>query len=75
LVYTYKKREGAYQWDNNSPVLAYKPVHLIDARVSYSRKWLNVYIDANNLLDYEYYEFGFVEQPGRWLSTGVKLSF
>jgi vitamin B12 transporter len=75
LVYTYKKREGAYQWDNDSPVLAYKTVHLIDARVSYSRKWLNVYIDANNLLDYEYYEFGFVEQPGRWLSTGVKLSF
>ncbi|MGK0138310.1 MAG: vitamin B12 transporter, partial [Algoriphagus sp.] len=75
LVYTYKKREGAYQWDKDSPVLTYEPVHLVDARVNYSMKWLDVYIDVNNLLDYSYYEFGFVEQPGRWLSTGIKFSF
>jgi vitamin B12 transporter len=73
--YTFKKREGSFQWDAASPIQFYKPVHLLDLRISYAKNRFTAFLDANNLLNYQYVEFGFVEQPGRWLSTGVKMSF
>lgn len=73
--YTFKMREGDFRWDAESPLQNYKPVHLVDVRVDYTRDRFKVFIDANNLLNYEYFEFGFVEQPRRWLSGGVKLTF
>jgi vitamin B12 transporter len=75
VVYTFKKREGSYQWDNTSPIILYKPVNLVDVRINYNKKWFNLYLDINNALNYQYFDFGFVEQPGRWISGGTKMSF
>lgn len=75
IFYTYKKREGEYQWDASSPSLNYKPVHLLDARLDFSIRRFNAFIVGNNVLNYHFFEFGFVEQPGRWLNGGVKLAF
>ncbi|MCR9063578.1 MAG: TonB-dependent receptor [Cytophagales bacterium] len=73
--YTFKQREGSYQWDSTSPILDYRPVNLLDVRIDYRYRFAEVYLDLKNLLDYSYYEFGFVEQPGRWMSVGIKLKF
>lgn len=71
--YTYKARLGTYQFKGTDPVLPYKPIHLIDTRLNYGFKKFSVFMDATNLFDKSYYEFGFVEQPGRWLSGGISV--
>ena len=75
IWYTFKKREGTYQWDNTRAPEFYKPVHLIDLRLKHQFKKHSLFFDINNLLNYKYYEFGFVEQPGIWASGGIILNF
>ena len=75
LWYTYKKREGTYQWDNTRAPEFYKPVHLVDLRLKHQLKKHSLFFDINNLLNYKYYEFGFVQQPGIWVSGGIILNF
>jgi vitamin B12 transporter len=72
--YTYKQREGSYQLNKNTANIAYEPINLVDARLNYSIKYLRIYIDGTNLLNKTYYEFGFVEQPRRWISAGISLT-
>lgn len=75
IWYTFKKREGTYQWDNTRAPEFYKPVHLIDLRLKHQFKKHSLFFDINNLLNYKYYEFGFVQQPGIWTSGGIILNF
>ncbi len=75
LRYTYKQREGSYQWDNDTPPVNYRPVNLLDTQIGYAYRNWSFQASINNLLNYSYYEFGFVEQPGRWLSALVKFNF
>ncbi|SOE22723.1 iron complex outermembrane recepter protein [Spirosomataceae bacterium TFI 002] len=75
LWYTFKDRQGSYQFSANEPVIPYENVHLVDLRLAYSFKGIRFFADVNNLLDYKYFEFGFVEQPGRWISTGLSYAF
>lgn len=75
IWYTFKKRMGQYQWDNATPPQNYKPVHLIDTRLQYSKNNFRAFLDGNNLLNYEYFEHGFVAQPRRWISAGMSYVF
>lgn len=75
LNYTFKKRLGSFQLDATSPLLTYDPVHLVDTRLSWKKSQTQIFIDCNNLLNQNYYEFGFVEQPRRWVSAGLNLKF
>ena len=50
-----------------------KPYSLLDAKLSYSRPVIEVYLRANNLLGREYYDFGDIPQPGLWFMAGVTL--
>lgn len=71
--YTFKKRQGTYQLDTQSPSQLFDPIHLVDARLQYSKSKFSISIDALNLLNRVYYEFGFVEMPKRWVSTNLTL--
>lgn len=75
IWYTFKDRQGTYQFTANEPIIPYENVHLLDIRLAYSFKGIRLFADANNLLNYKYFEFGFVEQPGRWISTGLSYAF
>ena len=75
LWYTLKIREGNYQWDNNSPILAYPKVNLFDTRFAYKIKKNRIFLDINNLFNLTYFEHGFVELPGRWISLGLNLNY
>lgn len=57
----------SYRWQERTGT--YKPYSLVDARLSW--KWF--YINAENLLDHTYYDYGDIPQPGLWLRAGVKL--
>lgn len=72
--YTYKQREGQYQWNASAKTLNYSPVNLLDARLNFTQKYFRIFIDGTNLLNKTYYEYGFVEQPRRWVSGGISIS-
>lgn len=70
--YTLKNRAGQYSWDNNTPPVNYGAFSLVDIRAAYRLKQLTFTLDVNNLLDEKYFEHGFVAQPPRWITGGVK---
>lgn len=74
IWYTAKDRLGEFQLDAASPLLPYKPVYLLDIRLSLQKKYFTVYLDGSNVLNHEYEEFGFVKQPGRWINSGLKIN-
>lgn len=75
IWYTFKDRQGSYQFTANEPIIPYENVHLLDVRLAYGFKGFRIFADVNNLLNYHYFEFGFVEQPGRWISSGLSYAF
>jgi vitamin B12 transporter len=75
LWYTHKNRAGNYQWDTSSPLLPYPKVNLLDIRLSQQLGKVSVFVDANNVFDRKYFEHGFVQLPGRWLTAGIKAEF
>ncbi len=72
--YTNKQREGSYQLNANTLPVNYAPINLIDVRLNFTQKYFRLFVDGTNLLNRSYYEFGFVEQPKRWLSAGVSVN-
>ena len=69
--FTIKKRMGEYQWDAASPLQVYKTNFLLDTRLTCNKDNLRCWLDGTNLLNQKYFDFGFVAQPGRWLTAGV----
>lgn len=70
--YTFKNRAGQYSWDNATPPVNYGSFSLVDIRAAYRWKTLTFTLDMNNLLNEKYFEHGFVQQPPRWISGGVR---
>jgi iron complex outermembrane receptor protein len=72
-----KNRQGnfvTYDFENALYVAnEYPRALLLDARLSYSYKWVSVYTEGTNLLDKIYYESGSIPQPGRWIIGGVNI--
>ena len=48
---------------------------VLDARLSWEASHYSVYVEANNVLNTEYYDFTYIRQPGIWVIAGVKLRF
>ena len=51
----------------------YEPYALIDTRLTWAQAKWKAYLEANNLLDTDYHDYGLVEQPGRWLIAGFSI--
>ena len=68
----WQDRVGSYT-DFDGKVCDYEPYVLVDARLTWQQPKWKVYIEANNLFDTRYRDFGLVEQPGRWLIAGFGL--
>jgi iron complex outermembrane receptor protein len=50
---------------------AYQPFWLVNARIMWRTPHTEIYLLASNLFDTQYFDFGVIEQPGRWISLGV----
>ena len=74
LSYRYQDRVGNYQ-DIQGVSHAFEPYSLVDARLSWDTTKLNLYVEANNLLDKTYYDYGSVPQPGIWIMVGGNIHF
>ena len=73
LNFRWQDRVGQYT-DFDGIVQDYLPYALVDARLSWQQKKWKLYLEANNLFDKDYVDFGHVEEPGRWLIVGMNLS-
>ena len=51
----------------------YSPYALVDARLTWQQPKYKLYLEANNLLDKDYVDYGHVEQPGRWIIAGLQI--
>ncbi len=69
----WQDRVGQYT-DFSGNVNDYKPYALVDARLTWAAPRYKLYVEANNLLDKRYADYGHVEQPGRWLIAGFTIA-
>lgn len=74
LSYRYQERKGNYQLLTGE-IKPYGSYSIIDARLSWKAVKYQLYVEANNLFDKVYYDYGNVPQPGRWLMVGANYTF
>jgi vitamin B12 transporter len=75
---TYQNRNGTYtNWEGTKygNEVEYKPFVMVDSRLNWSKNNTSLYLEASNLLDKSYYDFGNIEQPGRTLRIGIIHQF
>ena len=72
LNFRWQDRVGSYT-DFDGTVCDYQPYALLDTRLTWQQPRWKVYLEANNLFDTRYHDYGLVEQPGRWLIAGFSL--
>jgi len=72
----YRKRNGTYiPYDSEQAVwldaTEYKAVFLLDVKLSYTYKKLNVFGEGSNLFNLKYQDIENVELPGIWVKAGI----
>ena len=68
----WQDRVGQYT-DFEGRAQDYKPYALVDTRLTWQEPKYKLYLEANNLFDTTYHDYGLVEQPGRWIIAGVNI--
>ena len=69
----WQDRAGQYT-DFDGSVCEYKPFALLDTRLTWQKQHYELYTEVNNLTDTHYRDYGLVEQPGRWIIAGLKIT-
>ena len=68
----WQDRVGSYT-DFDGKIRDYEPYVLTDARLTWQETKWKMYVEANNLFDTNYHDYGLVPQPGRWIITGLNI--
>jgi len=71
MAYRWQQRVGNYTTAEGI-ISDYHPYGLIDVRLNWEAARYSFYAEAHNLTDCRYADYGNVEQPGTWLTLGVK---
>ncbi len=69
----WQDRVGSYT-DFDGMSHDYEPYALIDTRLTWTQTKWKAFLEANNLFDTSYRDYGLVEQPRRWLIAGFNIS-
>ena len=69
----WQDRVGSYTNFDGS-IQDYRPYCLLDTRLTWQQPTWKIFLEATNLLDARYHDYGLVEQPGRWLIAGLSIS-
>lgn len=72
LNYRFQHRMGSYL-DINNLRHKYASYGIVDARLSWNTTNWGAYLEANNLLNKSYVDYGNVVQPRMWIVTGVSV--
>ncbi|MDR3705207.1 MAG: TonB-dependent receptor [Paludibacteraceae bacterium] len=70
--FNYSDRAGNYT-DANNALVDYKPFFLTDLRLQWTNKKITIFGEATNLFNVKYADYGGVEQPGRWIKSGISV--
>lgn len=72
IIGSFYDRNGAYEASGS--LIDYSPYWLLDARLSWRKRAFTLYLDATNLLNQEYFDFGGLVQAPRWITGGVIIT-
>ncbi|PVX49838.1 iron complex outermembrane receptor protein [Balneicella halophila] len=74
---SWQDRAGSFGYYANPKATSiekeYAPFWLLNSRLTWQKENYELYLQASNLLDNEYYDIGNVVQPGRWITAGAKI--
>ncbi|MHC1730858.1 MAG: TonB-dependent receptor plug domain-containing protein [Bacteroidales bacterium] len=70
---TWRNRNGAWQ-NAIGEVVSYEPFWISDTRFSWKEQNFTVYIEAANVFNSRYYDFGGLIQSGIWIRGGMALN-
>lgn len=70
---SYFDRNGNYT-DAEARVVDYRPYALTDARLQWERKAWRIYVEATNIASIEYFDYGGLPMPRRWISAGMSFT-
>lgn len=76
--FSYNNRKGQYTSYIQNPkgeIKKYPDYCLLNIRLQYSYHLLTLYLEASNILNQSYYDFGDLEQAGIWVKGGIKCKF
>ena len=72
INFRWQDRRGIYT-DFDGTVKEYSPYSVVDARLSWTAPKYKLYLEANNIFDKTYIDYGCVSQPGTWLIAGLSV--
>ena len=72
-MYRFSDRMGTFT-NKEKQVTSYKPYGVLDTRLTYTQPRYTVFVEANNLLNKTYFDFGNVPQPGFWFMAGASFN-
>ena len=70
--YSFQKRNGSYE-DVDRQIVNYKPFNLFDGRMYWQTPTTKIFVEATNILNTNYFDFGGIVQPQRWIKAGIEL--
>ncbi len=76
MKYRWQKRTGTFTHkdaDGNALVSKFKPYGIVDARLAWNADKYKLFVEANNVFDTKYYDFGSLPQPGTWIMAGASI--
>jgi len=69
---SYQDRNYTYIDYTTQQETKYQPIYLVNSKIVWKYRFLESYIEASNLLNNSYYDYGNIIMPGRWISAGIK---
>ena len=72
INFRWQDRRGIYT-DFDGTVKEYSPYSVVDARLSWTAPKYKLYLEANNIFDKTYIDYGCVPQPGTWIIAGLSV--
>lgn len=77
MKYRFQKRTGSFSTkdaNGNTHSQSYSPYAVVDARMTWNSTPYQLFIEANNLFNKKYYDFGSLPQPGTWVMAGASIN-
>jgi iron complex outermembrane receptor protein len=67
----YGKYDAASATSTETP---YKPFVLFDGKIYYKYKFIDLFVEATNIFNVNYFDLGNITQPGRWFKAGINVN-
>jgi len=70
----HEQRNGQYVDYASQQSAAFAPVTLVNSRLWWQCRQVQLYVDMSNVFDERYFDFAGLQLPGRWIKAGVKVA-